>query len=176
MTADLPPRDVARAILMDAENRVLLIAYEASRDVDPARPGLRQLWTLPGGGCEPGESHEAALARELAEEVGLKEARIGPLVAVRDAPFELFREPYFGRERYHLVRADPASLDTTGLAASERQPVLDSRWFTLQSLQMSDLAIHPRGLLEVLTLIVNRKLGPDPVDLSDPPRSMQGAV
>lgn len=176
MTADLPPRDVARALLMDAENRVFLIEYEASRDVDPARPGLRRLWTLPGGGCEPGESHEAALARELAEEVGLKEPRIGPLVAIRNAPFELFRNPYFGRERIHLVRADPADLDTTNLAASESQPVLDARWFTLQSLQMSDLAIHPRGLLEVLTLVIHRKLSTEPVDLSDPPRSMQGAV
>jgi 8-oxo-dGTP pyrophosphatase MutT (NUDIX family) len=176
MTPDLPPRDIARAVLMDAENRIYLIEYEAARDVDPARPGLRRLWVLPGGGCEAGESPEAALKRELAEEVGLRDPEIGPLVAVRNAPFELFRTPCFGRERIYLVRANPADLDTTNLAASESNPVLDSRWFTLQALQMSDMAIHPRGLLEVMTLIIHRKIGPDPVDLSDPPRSMQGAV
>jgi 8-oxo-dGTP pyrophosphatase MutT (NUDIX family) len=165
MTQDLP-----------VENRVLLIAYETVRDIDPARPGMRQLWLLPGGGCETGESHEDALRRELAEEVGLRDVEPGPVVAVRAAPFTLFRQPCFGRERYYLVRANPADIDTSRLAESESNPVLDTRWFTLQALQMSDLAIEPRGLLQVMTLIIHRKLGSEPVDLSNPPHSMQGAV
>ncbi|KAA2237093.1 NUDIX hydrolase [Salinarimonas soli] len=176
MTPELPPRDIARALIMDAENRVLLIAYETARDIDPARPGMRQLWLLPGGGFEPGESAEDALRRELAEEVGLRDVEPGRVVAVREGPFTLFRNHYFGRERYFLVRANPADIDTSRLAETESNPVLDTRWFTLQALQMSDLAIEPRGLLEVMTLIIHRKLGPEPVDLSNPPQSMQGAV
>ena len=68
---DLPVRDIARALVLDPENRLLLIAYEAARDVDPARPGLRQVWVLPGGGVEPGETHDEALKRELEEEIGV---------------------------------------------------------------------------------------------------------
>lgn len=44
-----------------------------------ADPGLPDVWELPGGKCEPGEDHRAALAREVAEETGLS-VTVGPLL------------------------------------------------------------------------------------------------
>jgi len=53
---------VSAAALIDAEGRVLL----AQR---PAHKSLGGLWEFPGGKVEPGESPEAALIRELKEEL-----------------------------------------------------------------------------------------------------------
>lgn len=54
------------AILIDPAGRVLLIQRDA-------RPGLAfpGWWTLPGGKVEPGETPDAAIRREVAEELGI---------------------------------------------------------------------------------------------------------
>jgi 8-oxo-dGTP diphosphatase len=55
---------VAACALIDADGRVLL----AKRP--PGRP-LAGLWEFPGGKVEPGETPEAALIRELEEELAI---------------------------------------------------------------------------------------------------------
>jgi 8-oxo-dGTP diphosphatase len=77
---------VVAAALIDPDNRVLV----AQR---PAGKSLAGLWEFPGGKIEAGETPEAALARELAEELGIvvAEAALHPLTFVshRYADFHL---------------------------------------------------------------------------------------
>jgi len=56
---------VSAVALIDADGRVLL----AER---PAGKSLAGLWEFPGGKVEPGETPEAALIRELHEELGIE--------------------------------------------------------------------------------------------------------
>jgi 8-oxo-dGTP diphosphatase len=56
---------VAAVALIDVDGRVLL----AER---PAGKSLAGLWEFPGGKVEPGETPEAALIRELHEELGIE--------------------------------------------------------------------------------------------------------
>ena len=62
--------EVVAGVITDARGRVLLARRTEGRD-------LAGLWEFPGGKREPGETPEAALARELHEELGI-DARIGP--------------------------------------------------------------------------------------------------
>lgn len=55
---------VAAAALVDVDNRVLI----AQR---PAGKSMAGLWEFPGGKVEPGETPEAALRRELMEELSI---------------------------------------------------------------------------------------------------------
>lgn len=55
---------VAAVVLVDADGRVLL----AQR---PEGKTMAGLWEFPGGKVDPGETPEAALIRELAEELGI---------------------------------------------------------------------------------------------------------
>src|SRR5271157_3643588 len=55
---------VAAVVLVDADGRVLLTQR-------PEGKAMAGLWEFPGGKVDPGETPEAALIRELAEELGI---------------------------------------------------------------------------------------------------------
>jgi len=60
----LKPVEVVAGVITDARGRILLARRTEGRD-------LAGLWEFPGGKREPGETPEAALARELREELGI---------------------------------------------------------------------------------------------------------
>jgi 8-oxo-dGTP diphosphatase len=92
---------VVAAALVDADGRVLI----ARRPPGKAMAGL---WEFPGGKLAPGESPEAALIRELAEELGIvvAEACLAPLSFASHAypTFHLLMPLYVCRRWDGLVR------------------------------------------------------------------------
>ena len=70
---------LAACALIDVDDRIVLVR----RDIEPGRG----LWVLPGGFVDRGETVEAAVARETAEETGLKVA-VGPLLGLYSYPGE----------------------------------------------------------------------------------------
>ena len=52
-------RDAVRAVVVDPDDRVLLVRFEFPHWIG---------WATPGGGVDSGETDEAAIRRELAEE------------------------------------------------------------------------------------------------------------
>lgn len=84
---DLPVVLVAAVALVDVDGRILL----AQRPEGKAMAGL---WEFPGGKIEPGETPEAALIRELREELGID------VTAACLAPLTFASHTY---ETFHLL-------------------------------------------------------------------------
>ena len=78
---------VAAVALIDADNRVLI----AQR---PEGKSMAGLWEFPGGKVEAGETPEAALVREIKEELGIE------LCLECLAPFNFASHAY---ETFHLL-------------------------------------------------------------------------
>jgi 8-oxo-dGTP diphosphatase len=78
---------VSAVALLDADNRVLI----AQR---PAGKSMAGLWEFPGGKIEAGETPEAALIRELHEELGIN------VLPACLAPFTFASHAY---EKFHLL-------------------------------------------------------------------------
>lgn len=72
----MKPVHVAVGVILDDQGRILL----SKRAVDAHQGGL---WEFPGGKVEVGETIQSALARELAEELGIVVQRSSPLVEIR---------------------------------------------------------------------------------------------
>jgi 8-oxo-dGTP diphosphatase len=66
---------VAVGVILDAEKNILL-----TRRHDHLHQG--GLWEFPGGKVEQGESLDAALARELHEELAIKPVKTSPLIEI----------------------------------------------------------------------------------------------
>ena len=145
-------------MLLDDHDRVLLVRFEfASPPYEFA-----ELWATPGGGVEDGEDDRQALTRELAEEVGLHDPEIGPLIWTRThiAPMSTGHDGQ--SENFYLVRTtsfeprpalSPAQLraeNVTGLG-----------WWTVDELAAAEGVFAPRRLPELVAALVAD--GPPPL-------------
>jgi len=165
MTAQLETRDIARALVFDPQDRLLLIEYESVHPLDSPNGPARSFWFMPGGGLEPGESHEQACLRELSEEIGRDDVTLGPLVATCDGAFHLFAKPRYARERYFLVRLGDDRIDASRLAETEDNPVRGTRFWSLQELAETSERIEPAGLVTLMQRIISHDVPAHPVTL-----------
>jgi 8-oxo-dGTP diphosphatase len=112
----------------------------------PAGDPLGEVWEFPGGKLEGGETPSAALARELAEELGIA-AEVGAEVERIDHDYphlaltlivlhcpRFHGEPH-GRDGQALAWVEPASLGDYAFPAADarllaRLPALAERWAT----------------------------------------------
>ncbi len=132
-------REAVRALVIDRDDRVLLVRF-----FGPGRD--RSWWGTPGGGLEPGETHEHALARELHEEIGLQGYELGPLAFEHIGEFPWARQLYRQRNTTYLVRVqthEPAA----NVDLSE-EGVVEVRWWTLDELAASREQFAPPDLFE----------------------------
>ena len=148
--ADAISRDVPRstivaaAALVDGDGRVLVQRR-------PAGAELAGLWEFPGGKLEPGESPEAALVRELREELGID------VDMERLAPACFASEPRADRHLLLLVficrkwRGVPAALQAAEL-----------KWLRPAELYALEMPPADRPLIGLLEALLQASGGAQP--------------
>lgn len=157
MSRQLRIREAARAVVVDPDDRIVLVRFEF-----PAK----RVWALPGGGLEPGETHEAALRRELVEELGLLEPDIGRCVWQRLHVITFLDGKWDGqRERHFLVRV-PVFEPRPRLSWEQlnSEYMFEIRWWTLDQLERSEETFAPARLPALVRDLVTNGPPPAPID------------
>lgn len=135
-------RRAARILLIDSQDRVLLFRFTPDD-----RPPL---WATPGGECDPDEDFAQAAARELLEETGIV-ADPGDAIAIRTSQFKTFQgEEVIADERYFIVKTAEVAIDTQRHTATEREVMLEHRWFARSEIETWHEVIYPETLTEML--------------------------
>ncbi|MEO6207524.1 MAG: NUDIX domain-containing protein [Candidatus Limnocylindrales bacterium] len=127
-------RVAAYGLCQDADGRVLLCHIAPS-------VGVGDMWTLPGGGLDFGESPAAAVVRELAEETGYI-GEVGDLLDVSDRVFSDAQ----ASDRLHAIRIVYAVRIVGGELRDESDGSTDTcRWVSAvdsRGLRLGELARH----------------------------------
>ena len=142
-------REAARVILLDEDDRVLLIR---GHDVDQPE---RSWWFTVGGGIDDGEDAAAAALREVREETGILLAPddlVGP-VFTRSAIFDFFAEHCRQDEVLYLARVPAAAFAAehrAGWTDLELDVIDELRWWSLDDLDSVDIEVFPDRLVDLV--------------------------
>ncbi len=157
--AELRFRQATRALLLDHDDRLLLVKY--------IFPSGATRWGTPGGGLDPGEDHVGGLRRELHEELGLTDVEIGPVIWHRTNVFPMISGHDGQQDRFHLVRV-PAFDPVPGIGWERMRAefVHELRWWTIDEIAASPEAFTPTRLADFARRLLRDGPPTDPIDVS----------
>ncbi|MBV2353494.1 NUDIX hydrolase [Streptomyces sp. J2-1] len=152
-------RRVARVVLLDPDDRILLLhGHEPGDAAD-------DWWFTPGGGLEGAETHAEAALRELAEETGITEVELGPVLWRRRCSFPFAGRRWTQDEWYFLARTAQTATRAEGLTELERRSVSGARWWTCRELGRAHETVYPTRLAELLRTLLDEGPPARPVTL-----------
>jgi len=151
------PRITARVLLLDPDDRILLI-----HACDPDDPQHRW-WETPGGGVENGETHRDTVIREVAEETGLRLAHFGRCLWVRESRFRYRGRDHYRREHVYLARVT-AVTPAVALkpSANEKLGLIERRWWTHADLASCTDKLLPPNLPDLMGDALAGRIGTEP--------------
>ncbi|MGW0120932.1 NUDIX hydrolase [Streptomyces sp. NPDC003327] len=155
-------RQVARVILLDPDDRILLMhGHEPDDPTDT-------WWFTPGGGLEGQETREQAALRELAEETGLTDVDLGPVLWQRHCSFPFAGRRWDQDEWYYLARTRHTTTPPgpQALTELETRSLAGLRWWTCAELSAARETVYPTRLAELLRKLLDEGPPSAPVVLA----------
>jgi 8-oxo-dGTP pyrophosphatase MutT (NUDIX family) len=153
-------RRAVRVLLLDEEDRLLLLRVAVPRP----RPAL---WIAPGGGLEDGEDARLTAAREIAEETGLADLRVGPEVWHRRHAFCWRGVEWDQRERWFMARTERFEPSAAGMNEEERADLTGYRWWSLDELELTTDELAPRALPVLLRELLANGPPAEPIAIGE---------
>ena len=151
-------RQAVRAVVLDEEENVLLVRFDWE--------GLAikgGFWACPGGGVDSGETPEAALRRELWEELGLQVDDVSRPVWRLTRIFSM--AGWDGQtDTYYLVHAPHFTPHPQVDLAAEN--VHGVRWFSRPEISAGADAFSPRDLDEQLAITTAEGIPTEPREIA----------
>jgi 8-oxo-dGTP pyrophosphatase MutT (NUDIX family) len=124
-------------------------------------------WITPGGGLDPGEDWDAAVRRELLEEVGRVPGPLGPCVWTREHVFLWNHNVVRQCERYYLVETEETFAPRPALAAERLavEGLAEHRWWTPGELLAAEADVFsPRRFATLLAALLRDGSSGTPID------------
>ncbi|MDP4200703.1 MAG: NUDIX hydrolase [Bacteroidota bacterium] len=139
-------RNQARGFVLNEAGHVLLVKYEDTEPVNPAEPEILHYWVLPGGGIEPGETYEQAVAREVLEETGVTVTEVGRRLYVLEKELIFAGSPHLMHAEYFFARClgQPEAFN-----ADPDEGIVDVRWWSYEQIRAADEIFLPKGFLKL---------------------------
>ena len=151
------PRPAARLVILDPEGAVYLQLH------DDVEIGLH--WAPPGGGIEQGETEIEAAVRELAEETGWTDVKVGPALCRWEHDYTRAGVPVRQSEAIFLAEGPRRELEGDLTESHRIDGIMATRWWTPGALAGSRALFWPPILPELIARVLAEGAPGEPVEL-----------
>lgn len=162
-------RITARLLLVNEKNELLLMKVEDKSVFDPNKKDANPIrWITIGGRIENDESLEKAAKRELIEETGIKDAKVGPLVWVKYHELNWNGCMTEVEDNLFFTRINKSDLSIDDMEHAEKSVFKEFKWWTFLELNSTKEILIPFQLgTHTFERLVNGELPNKPIILDN---------
>jgi 8-oxo-dGTP pyrophosphatase MutT (NUDIX family) len=154
-------RKTARVLLFDPAGRLLLVRmHDPEVAEENGEVVAEAYWVTVGGEIDPGEDITTAALREIREETGFSDVRLGPVVWYAEQVLHVRGEARLFQEHYVIAHTDETDWNTAGWTADEHRVIQHLKWWEMDALFQSGEIFFPSSLKENLLPLTDGILPP----------------